>query len=254
MRLIAVIAAAAGVALLVASPSSGDSPRPIVDPSLENADGYELIVEYAEQAGIPADWRDFLLAKAWIESRGNPLKGRGITDGAPSNAQIVISSSEATAAGKAYDRQIERGAIVGSVWGRKSWSFGSGGLFAMLPANAVVVAYRGTELQGVAEAYDPWSVFEPRKAIALAIAYNRSLSKWQGFKSDPTWENMHAGWRAPGNMGDPGNAGYQKSAENFREALAAVGIPQSFASKRVNFDGVPSAVQIYLALNGAGAV
>jgi len=152
VRLIAVIAAAAGVALLVASPSSGDSPRPIVDPSLENADGYELIVEYAEQAGIPDDWRDFLLAKAWIESRGNPLKGRGITDGAPSNAQIVSSSSEAAAAGKAYDRQVERGAIVGSVWGRKSWSFGSGGLFAMLPANAVVVAYRGTELQGVAEA------------------------------------------------------------------------------------------------------
>jgi hypothetical protein len=254
VRLIAVIAAAAGVALLVASPSSGDSPRPIVDPSLENADGYELIVEYAEQAGIPDDWRDFLLAKAWIESRGNPLKGRGITDGAPSNAQIVSSSSEAAAAAKAYDRQVERGAIVGSVWGRKSWSFGSGGLFAMLPANAVVVAYRGTDLQGVAEAYDPWSVFEPKKAIALAIAYNRSLAKWQGFRSDPTWENLHAGWRAPGNMGSPGSTGYQKSAANFREALAAMGLPASFASKRVNFDGVPDAVQVYLALNGAGSV
>ena len=182
------------------------------------------------------------------------LKGTGSTGGEPSNAHIVISSGEATAAGKAYERESVRGAIVGSVWGRKSWSFGSGGLFAMLPANAVVIAYRGTELQGVAEAYDPWSVFEPKKAIALAIAYNRSLSKWQGFKSDPTWENLHAGWRAPGNMGDPGSTGYQKSAANFREALAAVGIPQSFASKRVNFDGVPSAVQIYLALNGAGAV
>ena len=254
MRLIAVIAAAAGVALLVASPSSGDSPRPIVDPSLENADGYELIVEYAAQAGIPDDLRDFLLAKAWIESRGNPLRGRGTTDGAPSNAQIVISSSEAAAAGKAYDRQVERGAIVGSVWGRKSWSFGSGGLFAMLPANAVVVAYRDTELQGVAEAYDPWSVFEPRKAIALAIAYNRSLSRWQGFKSDPTWENLHAGWRAPGNMGKPESIGYQKSAANFREALAAMGLPASFASRRVRFDKVPSAVQVYLTLNGAGAV
>jgi len=253
VRMLAIIAIGAGVALLLAPKAGGDSPTPIVDPSLETADGFELIVEYSDRAGIPDDWRDFLLAKAWIESRGNPLRGRGITDGAPKNAQMIESSSEASAAGKAYDRQVERGAIVGSVWGRKSWSFGSGGLFAMLPANAVVVAYRGTDLQGVAEAYDPWSVFEPRKAIALAVAYNQSLRKWAGFKADPTWENLHAGWRAPGNMGDPQSVGYQKSAENFREALAAVGLPASFAKKRVRFEDVPSAVDIYLALNGAGS-
>ena len=254
MRLIAVIAMEAGAALVFAGSSSGDDPRPIVDPSLENADGYELIVEYSERASLPDDWRDFLLAKAWIESRGNPLKGRGTSEGAPSNADIVQSASEAKAAAQAYDRQVEKGAISNSPWGRKSWSFGSGGLWALLPANAIVVAYRGTELQGVAEAYDPWSVFDPKRAIALAIAYNLGLSRWQGFRSNPTWENMHAGWRAPGNMGDPGSAGYQKSAANFREALAAMGIPASFADKRVNFDGVPSAVQVYLALNGAGSV
>ena len=63
MRLIAVIAMAAGAALVFSGSSSGDDPRPIVDPSLENADGYELIVEYSERASLPDDWRDFLLAK-----------------------------------------------------------------------------------------------------------------------------------------------------------------------------------------------
>ena len=129
----------------------------------------------------------------------------------------------------------------------------SGGVGACLKLMRHEKCRMPSQLQGVAEAFDPWSVFEPKKAIALAIAYNRSLAKWQGFKGDPTWENLHAGWRAPANMGDPGSTAYQKSAANFREALAAVGIPQSFANKRVSFENVPDAVQVYLALNGAGS-
>ncbi len=253
MRIVGLLALAAGAVVLFARQGSADAVAPIVDPSLDNADGYELIVEYASQADLPADWRDFLLAKAYIESRGNPLRGRGIADGAPKNAQIVDDAKEARAAAQAYDRQVERGAIVGSPWGKKSWSFGSGGLFAMLPANAVVVAYRGTPLQGVAEAYDPWSVFEPRKAIPLAVAYNRSLMRWQRFKNDPTWENLHAGWRAPGNMDAPESEGYQKSAANFAEALNAMGIPQNFAQRRVSLEGVPTGAELYTTLNGAGS-
>jgi len=253
VRIVITIALAAGAALLLASPAGGDDPRPIVDPSLEGADGYELIVEYAERGSLPDDWRDFFLAKAWIESRGNPLKGRGDPDKAPKNADIVSSTIEARAAAKAYDRQVERGAIVGSPWGRSSWSFGSGGLWALLPANAVVVAYRGTDLQGLAEAYDPWSVFDPRRALPLAVGYNRSLMNWAGFKANPTWRNLHAGWRAPGNMGKPESVGYQKSNENLMEALRAMGIPESFADRKVSLAGVPDPVTLYLALNGAGS-
>jgi hypothetical protein len=255
VRLIAVIAAAAGAALVFASGgrTNGNAPRPIVDPSLEGADGYELIVELSARGGLPSDWRDFLLAKAWIESRGNPLRGRGTSDGAPKNAQIVEDASEARAAGNAYDRQIEKGAIVGSVWGRKSWSFGSGGLWAMLPANAVVVAFRNTELQGVAEAYDPWAVFEPRKAIALALGYSVSLLRWQGYRDNPTWETLHAGWRSPATMSNPGGAGYQKSAANLAAAISAMGLPSNFAQRTPTTSGLPSAVELYLRLNGAAS-
>ena len=56
------------------------SPEPgTLEADLSNLDGSpDEIRRLAYEAGLPDDWADFLVAKAWVESRWNPYSARGL--------------------------------------------------------------------------------------------------------------------------------------------------------------------------------
>ncbi|MEX1362290.1 MAG: hypothetical protein AB1Z98_04145 [Nannocystaceae bacterium] len=186
---------------LVSSPSRAE-------PAGSKADGAQAVAPVrglAAEAGLPSVWGDFLGLVAWRESKGNP-QARNDDD------------SEAEAAAEAYERNRERYAGCGHP--ASAYTFGSGGWFGMLPANALA------QLGDAHRCLPPSSVFEPRVAVAMAVGFARGLMGWQRYQRVPTWLNLRAMWGWPAKGGDP--AYLAKVRTKFEQDARDVGLPASW--------------------------
>ncbi|MCA9650289.1 MAG: hypothetical protein KC501_10295 [Myxococcales bacterium] len=181
--------------------------------STSNGDGVQAVAPVrglAAEAGLPTAWGDFLALVAWNESKGNP-QARNDDD------------SEAKAAAEAYARNRERFAGCGHP--ESAYTFGSGGWFGMLPANALA------QLGDAHRCLPPSSVFEPRVAIAMAVGFARGLMGWSRYQRVPTWLNLRAMWGWPTKGGD--HAYLAKAKPKFEQDARDVGLPASW------LDGTP---------------
>ena len=212
-----------------------------LEADLSNLDGSpEEIRRLAYEAGLPDDWADFLVAKAWVESRWNPYSARGLQPGAPVWLEKINEGSiDAYSAAKAYDRQRQKGIFSSSPWPVERYTFGSYGLWQLMPANGLASSFAGTQYENL----DPWSHFMPSRQMAMAVDYNLGLMKRGAYKTDPTWRTIYAGWSAPSNMSKQNTAEVQAALERFGKGLDASGISRSFMDRRPS-DDVPGAVAI----------
>lgn len=207
--------------------------------------GRDELLGLLDTARTPDDWRIFFDATAHGESRWNSDVGLGDAALAPAWARMNTSQSEARASCVAYDRQRDRGRLAGSGYARSRYCFGSGGFFAMLPANAIAGAFRGSAL----ERLDPYAVFDPRIAVVMAVDYARRLLGWSAFKQNPTWLTLRVGWSNPSLMADP--AFRAKVRQRFTKSLRAIGVSPSWMDRRVTSMGwYPGARTLFGAFTG----
>ena len=175
--------------------------------------------EMCSDAGLDAAWTIFFEAVAAHESGFDNLAGMGNPATAPAWAAINASEREAAAAATAYQRNSE--ALRQCPWAADRYGFGSGGWFALIPANAVA-AFRGTS----EECIDPWAVFDQAASLVMAIEMARRLRSWKTFNG--TWLSLRAGWDDPSRMATPAYM-----ADRFKESLEQVGADASFMYDRV---------------------
>lgn len=207
--------------------------------------GRDELLDLLDQSQAPGDWQTFFDATAHGESRWNSDVGLGDAALAPTWARMNTSQSEARASCVAYDRHRDRGRFAASGYSRARYCFGSGGFFAMLPANAIAGAFRKTPL----ERLDPYAVFDPRIAVVMALDYARRLLGWSQFKQDPTWLTLRVGWSNPSLMG---NADFRaKVRKRFAKSLRAIGVSPSWMDRRVSSMGwYRGALPVFGALTG----
>jgi len=157
---------------------------------------------YLEEAGLHPYWIVFFEAMAANESNFKEWVGLGKPELYPEgtvpsqNHPEWRKENEHQAAIRAYERNIERYEDCG--YAPERYTFGSGGWFALLPANGLR-AFDGTDLQCL----DPYSVFDPAASVVMAIEMVRRLMRWSGWKKAPTFANLRAGLKNPAEMGDP---------------------------------------------------
>lgn len=174
----------------------------------------QLIRDMAEAAGLDPTWAMFLEATAKNESGFKILVGLGKPELFPEwaqpnlNASKRVQDNEAAAAARAYERNQAR--LSKCPFPKSRYAFGSGGLFAMLPANAILNAFKNTEL----ECMDPWEIFDPVVSFVCAISFAQGLMNWKGYKANPVLGNLRVGWGNPSKMGDP--AAMEKSRTKTR--------------------------------------
>ena len=195
-----------GVLLVASSARAGGEPAP---PTGDAVQAVGPVRGLAAEAGLPSAWGDFLALVAWRESKGNP-QARNDDD------------SEAAAAAEAYERNRSRYAGCGH--SASAYTFGSGGWFGMLPANALA------QLGDAHRCLPPSSVFEPRVAVAMAVGFARGLMGWRRYQQAPTWLNLRAMWGWPTKGGDP--AYLAKVRPKFQEDARDVGLPASWIDGR----------------------
>lgn len=147
----------------------------------------------AEQ-GVKGRWREFLMIKAYGESKGNIRATRGVATGAPEWAALNVDQNEARAAEIAYDRNAK---YFESCWPKNAYLFGSGGWWGMLPGNALA-AFKGTRFACV----HPWAIYDKGVSFAMALGFAGRLMGWSGYQAHPTMLNLLVGWGNPDGMGD----------------------------------------------------
>lgn len=220
-----------GVGVAAAASSGGDPRRPEpldVPPAPQAGEMQQRIRAMADAMGLDASWTAFLEAAAMGESGLNTLAGAGIAADAPPWAKINERAAEATGARRAYDRNFER-YYKDCPWEASRYTFGSGGLWALLPANGLA-AFAGTS----EICMDPWAVFEPAPAMAMVYRFLVALMGWSGFKEEPTWGNLRVGMRAPSYMGRPDEIARMRDGKNkLGDRLEQLGYERSFVDALV---------------------
>jgi len=208
-----VAAAFLGVAGLAALAAGGDEDRdgPVDIPaSLTFGEVRGLVQAMSEAVGLDAVWTAFMEAAALGESGFNPVAARGSQVGAPSWAKVYSDPNEALAAQRAYNRNSERyGECTSSNVERQRYQFGSGGLWALLPANGLA-GFWGTEL----ECMSPWAVFEPAPAFVMSLEMNRRIMKYSAFQAVPTFGNVRVGHRSTKKLGRASELERQRNGLN----------------------------------------
>ena len=197
-----------GVVGLGALALAGSSGRPI-DGTGAGMQSMAAVRGLAAEAGLPDAWGDFFALVAWRESKGN-------------SQSVNDSTSEAEAAARAYDRNRDRYAGCGHP--ASAYTFGSGGWFGMLPANALA------QLGDAHRCLPPSSVFDPRASMAMAVGFARGLMRWKAYERMPTWLNLRAMWGWPAKGGDLSYLA--KARRAFEEDAAAVGLAPSWLDGR----------------------
>jgi hypothetical protein len=194
--------------------------------------------------------RKFLILVARGESGWNPLVGLGDPSLFPAGtkpntkASAGAQENEARAARVAFERHAADFEACGIGHSEQDFGFGSGGWFGMLPANGIW-QLRDTPFR----CWPPAAVFDPARALTMAIAFARGLQGWDGFKANPTVYNLRAGWGIPTSMGN--NVAAERIAK-YRKHAQESGLPSSFVDETIaHFPG--DYVGIYQTL-AAGAV
>lgn len=177
---------------------------------------YEGIAREVEAAGASSGWGKFLQAVAHHESRG------------------VITSTRKTkgerkGATDVYVAKLDR--FASCPWPASAYTWGSGGWFAMLPANGLT-AFFDTPL--VCE-LDPRTMhLDPKASTVMALGFAQRCMRRGSFKDKPTWRTLNRCWAGGSYMdGTPASKVASIDAK-FLKALRALGIPESFADRKVN--------------------
>ena len=169
------------------------------------------IAQAISDAGVSGDTADWLLAKAWIETRLNPAK---------------INTGDGPAALKAARRLKSEGRLP-DCRPDNEYAF-SGGAWQIIPAIFLVVAYPKDEAMLCSS---PKIVLDPREALAMVLAYAGKLQSWSSYRANPTWKTLWLGFQSPSFMADDSSARAQKSIANMRRGLSHVG-RSDLAAKR----------------------
>lgn len=200
--------------LIVAGVLSGAASTASASPGVELGKGTAqlgLLREMVARAGLDSDWAAFFGAVAHHESTWYASAHNG-------------SPGERAASRKAYERNASQ--LAGCGHPASEYEFGSGGWYGLIPANAIVGAFRGTS----AICIDPRKVFDPWASTLMAIAYAKNLQGWKSFqRSDRSWLALNRGWVVPGAM----DIERPKTDRKFLAGLRAQGIPEAFAARTV---------------------
>lgn len=192
--------------------------------------GYEELESVLQKADLSEDWKIFLLATAWGESKWNSDVGLGPNDAVgrppwlqPSTMSGSLQRSEAQAAKIAYDRNKDR---LGNAYPESMYTWGSGGYFGLLPANAVYAGF------GKSSGVNPWGVAEPDTSVVMAMGFAKRLMGWNAFRlGGSTWLTLRTGWGDPGSMADVDAK--SEMGRKFDRALDALGVPRSWKYTQV---------------------
>lgn len=202
---------------------SGGGGAVVVPPAANAGEMQVWIREMAATLGLDNSWVAFLEAAALGESGFNPYAYRGVALGAPTWGDKHASNAEASGAKRAFERHPGRFAACG--WPVHNYTFGSGGLWAILPANGLA-AFVGTDRLCMS----PWAIFDGRAAIVMILEYCRRLMGWDGFQKEPTWANLRVGMRAATYMGRPDEIERQRTKKNkLGDRLEQLGYDRAFA-------------------------
>lgn len=200
---------------------------PVIPPDITQGEAQALIRQMAETLGLDSQWSAFLEAAAMGESGMNPLAGRGIEQGAPPWAKIYDWTPEANSAQTAYNRNRWR--YEDCQWPEERYTFGSGGLWAQLPAN-FLVAFADTQ----AICMSPWAVFYPPRALVMLLAYLRRSMGRENYKQTPTWGNLRISMRAPSLMGKEEQLERMRTGKNkLGDRYEQLGYPRSLVDELV---------------------
>lgn len=161
------------------------------------------IAQAISDSGVDENTADWLLAKAWIETRLNPYK---------------INRGDGPAGKKAAQRLKSEGRLP-DCRPDHEYAF-TGGAWQIMPAIFLVVAYPEDEQMLCAS---PTIVLDPRESLAMVLAYAGRLQKWASYRADPTWETLWLGFQSPSFMANRSSTRAQKSLSNMRKGLAHVG-------------------------------
>ena len=184
--------------------------------------------KYAEAIGLSSADRKWFermaMVQAHSESRGNPLAANR-------------TSSERAAARKAYDRNAPKMPVIVQGTDPYDWygEFGSGGWFGLIPANGLYHLRKDAR----PGEFGPDDVFDPWRSTVMYAAYLQGLTNWRQFRdSDQTAYAIKRGGAAPGLMDnmpdeDDGTDRDNVSNRNLEKAMAALGIPESWARQPV---------------------
>lgn len=192
--------------------------------------GRKELQGYLEASGLPPDWQQFFELVARGES--GPRFDRSARRDTP---------EESDAATIAFDRN--RNLFSSCEWPASAYTFGSGGWFAMIPANALA-QFKGTP-------YLCWSpdvvLHDPAASIAAAVAFAKGLMEWQGYLKAPTFLNLRAMWGWPAMGGDA--ARMAKRRPVYEEQLQSIGIPVSLLSRTPSSLASVDPVEVYAKLS-----
>lgn len=168
----------------------------------------------------------FAMVQSWSESRGN-------------FAAANETDSEKAAAKRGYEGQIR---VYGSRFQPIADSapaaafyeeFGSGGWFGLIPAYGLH-AFTGQAQIGDVHPYD---VFDPWRSTVMMVAFGERLTNRGDWKNVPPGErNAYAlkrGFAAGSLVDEPEHSRSKKSAANVDRAMAALGIPASWAREPI---------------------
>jgi len=213
----------AGVLAVAAAGASDDldperpDPPPF-PPHPDRGEVQELIRAMCAAIGLDAGWVMFVEAAALGESGMNPRAARGVQSGAPEWVDVNHDPNEANAAEIAFDRNRKR-YFADCPWRADEYTFGSGGLWGSLPANALP-AFKGTpEI-----CRSPWSVFEPAPALVMHLEYCRRVMRYDAFKANPSWGNLRAGMGAVTRLNNPEVLEAMRTGQNkFGDRLEQLG-------------------------------
>jgi len=154
-------------------------------------------------SGVSRDAADWLIAKAWVETRLNPAK---------------INTGDGPAALKAAKRLKSEGRLP-DCRPDAEYAF-SGGAWQIIPAIFLVVGYPKDEAMLCSS---PQIVLDPREALAMVLAYAGKLQGWSSYRQNPTWKTLWLGFQSPSFMADDTSERAQKSIANMRKGFDHVG-------------------------------
>lgn len=166
---------------------SSDTPRPSsttgtygTPPKGLNMTKRKDVEAYLFAAGLPDAWVRFFVFVAAGES-GFSVRAKNDSPG------------EAKAARVAYKRNEAK--LKGCGFAAGAYTFGSGGWFGLLPANAAM------NLPKELRCHEPGAiVFVPQLSVPAAIGMARGLTGWSNYQG--TVLSLRAGWGWPAKMGD----------------------------------------------------
>ena len=158
---------------------------------------------YVDVAGAPSWFPEMALIQAASESGGNPYVGLGNLSTFPTeyrgiplqpnrNASDSLRASESRAARTVYERNESK--YSQGPYPASRWTWGSGGLFGLLPGSGLAFARRGSGLDALRRGdLDPLDVFDPVRAVGMYANYVKGVMATDAYRSLPAdYQDVYA--------------------------------------------------------------